>query len=284
MDFPELTEEEKAALNGTLPEEPEEEEEQESPEEEKVDEPAEDKKAPVEEKPEEKLDNATAARLRWEAAEAKRRLAEKDAELAALKNPPKPIPAKEENYEGHIEGRLETNEERLARLERAEEKRQNETREQQELNGAINELQGYEQQFAQQAPDYSAAADHVKRMIATSIKFLEPDIAPEALAKRTVRKYLEHAAIALRDGKHPGSAIYEIAQSTGYRKAEVKEEPKERNNFAKIAENKKKTSGMAGAGGSGGQPETTAEYATKMPISEFSRLSPNELDRLMYPS
>lgn len=299
MEFPTLTEEEEKALltqptEGVEEEKPAEDVGEKPIEEPAPEKPAEEEKPVEEEKPAEEApkapdapeDNSAAARYRFEAAEAKRKLAEREAEIEALRNPKKTLPAKEENYEAHVEGRLETSEERLARLEAAEAERQKEQREQQTVVGALTELKQYESAYAQAAPDYQEASNHLKSMIATSIKLLEPNLSPEELAKRTIKTFLERAGTALNSGVNPAQSIYNQALQVGYRRQEKKEETasKERGNFEKVAENKKKSPGMIGTG-SGSKPATTLEAMDKMSnreLEEFSRLNPEETERLMY--
>lgn len=287
MQFPELTEEEEKAL---YPEkEIEEGEKAEEQEEEAAPEEPEAKEGPKEEpKPEVKAevkepepDAGAYARMRWENAQLKRQLEEREAREAEAAK--KPIPAKEENYEGHVEGRIETVEERLARLEKEDNDRKAAEKEQEEISGAIQELNMYGSEYAKTAPEYNEAANYLKGMIATGIKVSNPHLSPEELAKRTVKTFLGYAGAAVKNGKNPAQYLHTVAQEYGYKKAEakeVKEEPKD--NFKKIAENKKKSSGMVGAGGAGGMPETTKQHAAKMPLAEFSRMNEAEMEKLMY--
>lgn len=288
MELPTLTEEEQKIIDDMmdgkpLPEEEEKQEEavEEEATEEKAEEPKEEEPAKPEPiKEDEKPSHDVMAKLRWEAAEAKRKAKALEDEMERLKNPPKPIPTKEENYEAHVDGRIETVEQRLQRLEREDEQRKAEQEEKRKITGALQELQTYEAPYAQKTPDYTDAANLVKGVIAASIKTLDPDIEPEELAKRTVKKYLEKAGRAVVMGIDPAEALYKEALALGYKKAEppVSSEGK---NFKKVQENSKK-SGMAAAKGSGGTPETTEEMADKMSVAEFSRLSPDAIEKMLY--
>lgn len=299
MEFPELTDEEEKALH-TQVEEKEEEKEPDEEESETEAEPEEKKAAEPEEKKEEKSkteepaveaprapeDKSAAARYRFEASEERRKREAVEARLAEVTK--KPLPDKEENYEGHIEAKIETAEQRLARLEDAEAKRQATQSEQDTVVGALNELKQYESAYSAAAPDYQEASNHLKAMIATSIKLLEPGIDPETLAKKTIKTFLSRAGAALHSDVNPAQAIYNQALQCGYRKkeatTEAKEEKKTNGNFEKVAENKKKSPGMIGTG-SGSKPPATAEATDKMSnreLEEFARLNPEELERLMY--
>lgn len=296
MELAQLTDEEQKLVDGYLSGEPLQEEEISEPEKKKPGqaeeqpEPAEERQ--VQEKPVEQTeakkpedDRPTTpeawAKLRWEASEAKRQAKAAQEEIERLKNPPKAIPAKEENYEGHVEGRIETVEERLNRLESEREEQRKDSQEKAQLMGAINELTQFESAYSQKVPEYGEAANHVRGLIGASIKLLEPDIEPEELAKRVVKTYLQKAANAYRLGYDPAEAIYKEAVNLGYARKEQQPEERKQDNFKKIAENKKR-SGMAAASGSGGAPETTEEMADKMSMAEFSRLSPEQIDRMLY--
>ncbi len=293
MEFPTLTEEEEKALYATKEKELEDKADTppDSPPEEAADtapdsapEAAADAapEAVAPEAPPAPEDKGAWAKMSYEKREAEREAKRLREEIEALKAPKKVIPAREENYEGHIEAKIETSEERIARLEAAEKKRQDDAAEQDKYTGALSELKSFETSYAAAAPDYNDASNHLKAMIATSIKLLDPAITPEELAKKTVKTYLTRAAVAMRDGINPAQALYNQALQVGYRKT-VKEEAKEeeKNNFAKVAENKKKSAGMIGTGG-GSKPNTTAKAAATMSNGEFSRLDPVELERLMY--
>lgn len=293
--FPTLTDEEEKILATMGLDEEEQEEPQEAEEEVKEEpeevkeEPQEEAKKPVEEPAKETTeeeDRRAAARYRWEASEAKRKLAEKEAEIEALKAPKKAIPSQDEDYEGHVNGRLETVEERIERLDRAENQRIREQQERQMYSSAINDLHTYESAFKRNAPDYDSASNHFKAMIATSIKVLQPNIEPEDLAKRVVTSYLSHARDAYNAGLNPAQSIYEKAKQYGYRKQEtpVIEESHETKQFASVSANKKRSSGLSAVGGSGAGKntlETVAKMSNKE-LAEFSRLNPEELDKLMY--
>ena len=202
-----------------------------------------------------------------------------EAELAELK---RPKIAKDENYEGYIESEIGATKQELAELKAWKAQEEERKRNQEDRDGAFRELSGYEQEAANAFPDYKDASNYVKSMIAASIKLLEPTISPQELAEKTLNKYAQQAALALNNKKHPGQAIYENAAAWGYKKAEP-EKPKivleDKTPLATLAVNKKKSTGMSGAGGSG-KSEIGNEELLKMSNAERMRLKPEDWARL----
>lgn len=210
--------------------------------------------------------------------ETKRREAA-EAELAELK---RPKIAKEENYEGYIESEIGATKQELAELKAWKQEQEKKRQDDEDRDGAFRELHGYEQEAAAAFPDFNEAANYAKSMIAASIKLLDPSISQQELAKQTLNKYAQQAAIALNNKKHPGQAIYENATSWGYKKAAA-EKPKivieEKTQLATLAVNKKKSTGMSGGGGSG-KSEIGNDELMKMSNAERMRLKPEDWARL----
>lgn len=200
-------------------------------------------------------------------------------ELEELK---KPKIAKDENYEGYIESEIGATKQELAELKAWKAEQEQKRKDEEERNGAFRELHGYEQEAAQAFPDFNEAASYARKMIAASIKLLNPTITQEELAEQTLNKYAQQAAIALNNKKHPGQAIYEAAHQWGYKKAEP-EKPKivieEKTPLAVLAANKKKSTGMSGSGGSG-KSEIGNDELLKMTNAERMRLRPEDWQRL----
>ncbi len=202
-----------------------------------------------------------------------------EAELAELK---RPKIAKEENYEGYIESEIGTTKQDLAELKAWKAEQEAKKRDEEDREGAFRELHGYEQEAAQAFPDFNEAANYAKSMIAASIKLLNPTISQQDLAEKTLNEYAKQAALALNNKKHPGQAIYENAAAWGYKKTEA-EKPKivlpEKTQLATLAINKKKSTGMSGAGGSG-KSDIGNDELMKMSNADRMRLSPSDWARL----
>lgn len=288
MDFPTLTEEEETALLSTAAIEVEAEPE---PEETVIEPPAPEPEPVVEAPaaapaapPAPETPDAW-ARMRYEATQERKRADALAAEVERLKAPAAPaIPSPEENLGGHLQGKLSAVEQDLAEFKSWKQKQEKEINEQAEYSGAVNELRAIEQHYTTVAPDYNEAANHLRGMIATSIKMLNPGIQPEELAKRTIKEYLSRGGTAVLRGLNPAEAIYKEALSIGYRKtteaAPIQDNAARKPDLDTIAANKKRSAGMAGTGG-GAKPPTSGQAAVEMSNEEFSRLSSEETQRLL---
>lgn len=263
-----------------VPEEPIEEaeeieEEQTAVKEEPKEEPKEEQKPEQKEQP---VDNAAIARMRWEAAEERRKREALEAEIAALKNPAKPLPDKEENWEAHAEARIETTEERLKRLEEelAAERAKKEASS--NIEQAKQEFDQYEQIFKKDQPEYEDARTFLVQNIARSIKMLNPYATTKDIISGVETALLTRGRDAVLAGVNPAAAIFQEAKAIGYTKQEQKQEPA-KPKLEKLATNRPKTAGMAGSGG-GSNPLPTVESALKLSNAEFSRLSEADFARL----
>lgn len=262
-------------------EEETEEEEAEGSEEEETKEPEakEEPEKPIEAKltVPEPQDNSAYARLRYEAAEAKRERDRIAQELAEARKP-----NKEEDPDGFFEAEIGATKQEIAELKAWKAQQEQERKQTEERDGAFRELAGYESEAAAVFADFEDASKYAKSMIAASIKLLEPNITQQDLAQKTLYKYAEHAALALNNKKHPGQAIYETAAQWGYKKPE-EEKPKivleNKPSLAKLAENKKKSSGMSNTGSSG-KADIGNEDLFKMSNAQRMKLKPEDWARL----
>ncbi len=206
----------------------------------------------------------------------------REAAEAKLAEMERPKVAKEENYEGYIESEIGMTKKEIAELKAWKDEQEAKKRDEEDRDGAFQELHGYEQEAAGVFPDFNEAANYAKSMIAASIKLLNPLITQKELAEQTLTQYAKQAALALNNKKHPGQAIYENATAWGYKKAEP-EKPKividNKTPLATLAVNKKKSTGMSGSGGSG-KSEIGNEELMKMSNAERMRLKPEDWARL----
>ncbi len=254
-----------------------------------IDDPVEEKETPVEETPEpenpvekvveQPVDSQGWAKLRFEAAEAKRKADALEAENERLKNPPTPIPSKEEDIAGHLIAKLGVTEKDLQDIKAWKEQQETENRNKIIISGAIQEFTQHENAFKQSVSDYDPVAEHLKGRISDSIRMLNPYLSEGDVNAATTKEILRRASIADRDGINPAKALYEQGKASGYVPAQDNEP--EKSNLSIIANNKKKSTNMLGTGGSG-KPEKTLQSVANAPQSELQKLSPEELDRLIF--
>lgn len=244
----------------------------------------------VEQKPEEEVKEKPEIKLQvndlpegagwYKAREEARKREELERQIEELK---RPKVAKEENFEGFIESELGATKQDLADLKAWREQQDQAKQEEAAREAAFGELRSYENEAAGAFGDFTQASNYAKTTIATAIKINNPGISNEELAKRTVDKYAQYAAIALNQKKHPGQAIYEMAQEWGYKKAEEKPQITEvkdtRPTISRIGQNKQKSSGMSNSGGSG-KAFMTNDALMSMTNQERMKLTESDWARL----
>lgn len=237
-------------------------------------------KPEVKEEPklETRVETDSYAKLRWERAEEKRRADALEVELAALKNPPKELPDKSENWEAHIDAKTETLEDRINRLERENNQSKAKTERNELIEGAKREFTNYEEEFKTKTPNYEDARLFMLQNIAAGIKILNPSITRESLIEGVQNALLMRGREAVLNGYNPAAAIYQEAQGMGWHHKAA--EPEKKSNLSAIAENRKKSVGMAGSSASGSNGMTTVESALKLSNAEFSRMSESDFARL----
>src|SRR5574343_309835 len=147
------------------------------------------------------IDHAAIARANYEARELKRRNQELQEELERLRNPQPPIPKREEDWEGHIEAKAETLEQRLTRIEQKE-------KEEKLISAARADMNmKYENAFIAQTPDYEDAKLFVFEKIASQIYDDNPKLNIDELRKATEKAYLIRAANLENAGLDPAYGI-----------------------------------------------------------------------------
>lgn len=246
-----------------------EEEETEKPAEEpeKEDASAEDKKEEVSPPAEEKLDDSGYARLRREAAAAKKRADDLEVEVAELRKKPTPEPTEEAAPSSEMDPEIK---------EVIMDKR---------LKSATEEFLDRENKYKRSNPEYGDVANEYGAAIARSIQIQNPRYSAQKIAEETQKTILTKAAHYLKEGFDPIEELYHEAKELGFkgesvrRKQEV-EEVEIKPDMKKVAENRKKTTGMVASGGKSEQSLTKAA-ASELSVAEWSKLPTSEKRRLM---
>lgn len=246
----------------------EQEEEEEIKEPEKEESVEEKKEEPKEEpKEEEKLDNAGYARLRREAAAEKRLREQKERELEevyAKLNAKQETPQEEVQLPPQVQSIVERD----------------------RINQAAREFDILESQVKHRYPEYSAVASEYAQAMYQSIRLQNPRKSQVELSEMTRNAILMQAGEFARQGfENPVEELFHTAKELGYTgKSFQKEEPKEERlepDMRKVAENRKRSTGMtANNGRSEGQ--MTIGVAADLTSAEWARLPKAERQRLMY--
>lgn len=194
------------------------------------------------------------------------------------------------------EEKLKAYEERLSRLEKAsqpeEEPEEKVTVElppevqklvyEQKKQAAKEHFGQYEREFigSGEVPDYEPVIQGYAVAMYKSLSLTNPNLSLAEIDALTEQKILEEASMYHNARLNPAEEMYKRAKSLGIQAP--KEEPKEdfrKPNLDRVAENKKRSSGMASAGSSSSDV-TTLQAAVDMPLGQFAAISPAELRRL----
>ncbi len=283
-----------AAVEETKPEVDDSKPEETKPEEK----PVEPEKAPEEAKKtpaqwaQERREAVAAARLAkdLEASEAKIQALEQGKDQPSVDAEPNKL----DDPQAWTEWKLRNNEKELAETRKKVDKLDNWTEEQTKKkqaedlhNRALNEVQMYEAEVRHANPDYDQARSYYANMLAASMKIVNPSISNDQLVTAVNNRMMSRAAELLNQGHaNPVKAMYEEAKNLGYRPAiesnndNGKEEKVVKPDLAKVASNRSRNAGTAGAQGDGGRGEITLAYAAGLTNAEFSKLPAADKKRL----
>ncbi len=251
IDEPKVEEEEKV------------EEVEEKPEEEKKAEPKEDK---------DELDTNGYMRLRREAAAAKRQAEQLEREVQELRNAKKEVEVDPAQEQAQISPEFQSviEEHRLSRAER--------------------EFSMYEAQVRKDNPEYGAVASEYAQAMYQSIRLQNPRKSYIELNEMTKKAILMKAGEFARAGyENPVEEMYHEAKELGFtgksfQKEEAKPEPKEEKlqpDLRKVAENRKRSTGMTANNGRS-EGLMTMGAAADLSAAEWAKLPKAEKQRLLY--
>lgn len=161
-----------------------------------------------------------------EALDAERaRTAKLEADLAALKNPPKAPPKFTEDPEGFIDHK--TKESAKTILEKLEEhgkqlgevtKTNTQTAEEREEQRFLDDLSRTGEVFSQQHDDYLQALGHVRQIAYRQMKVYHPDAPDEKIMQAIAKQEIALAKQAVQLGRDPHEMAYALALANGYTK------------------------------------------------------------------
>jgi len=224
-----------------------------------VDEPKEEPKEEVKDEPEE-LDASGWRKLRREKAAAEKRAQEAESKLAAPKEETESNPLDAEIADVIIERRKQKAEQEFNRLE---------------------------QDFARTVPGYEDTEDAVgvatqyKMAIYNSIRTAHPRMSHSDILDQTKETLLKKAGTYLNQGFDPIEEMYQDAVALGIKpqprkvQEEVKEEIK-KPDLSKVAANKARNAGTAGARGSAGEAKPTLDFVAQGDVKEWLKQTPEQ--------
>lgn len=147
-----------------------------------------------------------------------------------------------------------------------------------------------ESSFASQTPDYNDVSNQYKAALYNSLRLQNPRKSHAELLDMTKQSLLIKAGGYVNDGLDPIQEMYEEAKMLGFKvlpkeqpKEEAKEEePKElKPDPAKLAANRARNAGTAGAKGAGGEGQITRAAAAELSVKDWMKLPASEKARLL---
>ncbi len=150
------------------------------------------------------------------------------------------------------------------------------------LQKAGQEFNQLENEFKKVQADYEGVANSYKQALFNSNYIQNPSLSQSELVDITNRQLLLKANAFQKRGLDPIEELYEEAKSLGFKAQEIQEtEETTRPDMAKVAANRQRNAGTAGAKGRGGVAVMTQAAAADLPVSEWKKLPIAERQRLM---
>ena len=180
------------------------------------------------------------------------------------------IPEWEKDPLGHTKTRIETQEERLARLEREEEQRREMAQHQSEYMQFRNVVAQHTHQFMAKTPDYAQAYQHLMTMQAEALQ--EAGFPPEQIRVTLEQYETAIARKALEDGVNPAERAYAMAKKMGYKGAPTPSHAEQK--LQNIAAGQRASASLSDAAGSA-KPQLDAKTLAEMPDEDFAKIWAN---------
>lgn len=252
---------------------------------------------PVEQTPppeDKKAYNDAMARMRRELAATKRMLEEAKAQPKPVMAQPAPqavAPAHDEEPDVNtnpvewVQWNIRKTEAQVNEIREWKEEQSRSAQQTQVLQGAVQELSRYENEFKATAPDYDDVSNFVVGELKRSFKIMHPGASDDQITQAVQRHVLLEASRYAQQGLNPVEEMYLRAKNElGYQpKVPSADNVTElRPDLDKIAKNKQRSAGMNGAAGAAQRatPSTKAA-AADMTAAEWARLSEEDRRRIL---
>lgn len=185
-----------------------------------------------------------------------------------------------------VKWNMEKTEAQLQEVKAWKEEQSRAAQQNQTIQGAVQELSRYENEFKATAEDYDDVSGFMVNELKRSFKLMHPGASDDQITQAVQRHVLLEASRYAQAGLNPVEEMYLRAKNElGYQpKTPVQEDTQEelRPDLDKIAKNKQRSAGMAGASGSPQRavPSTKAAAAAMSP-REWAKLSAEDKRRIM---
>lgn len=184
--------------------------------------------------------------------------------------PAPPIPEWDKDPLGHTKTRIETQEERLVRLEKEREEQNQLAQNQAQYNQFRGVVSQHTQQFIAKTPDYPQAYQH---LISTQAKALQVAGFPPDQIQATLHQFESAIAQrALQDGVNPAERAYAMAKEMGYKPAGGPTAAEQK--LQRITEGQRTSASLSDAAGTA-KPQLDAKTLAEMPDEDFAKIWSN---------
>lgn len=225
---------------------------------------------------------AEAESLRKELEEVRARLAQIEKPEAKEVKQSDPEPDRSTKYEAWLEWKDRQLEKKVHEIEEKVQTVGKKTENDRLINAAVQEFNSYEAEFRNLEPAYDEAAEFYTKRLGESIKMLNPGASSAQIGDIIRNTVLNKAANYAKNGYDPAEELFNEAKQFGFApssKDEVEEEIKP--NLSKVAENRARNAGTAGAKGRGSSGNLTPKMAAEMTNQEWAKLPASEKKRLL---
>lgn len=197
-----------------------------------------------------------------------------------------PEPNKSDDPQSWTEWKIRKSEERADQLEKALTMTVREQQVRKLRTDAEVEVEGYMQQTRQQYPDADDARQYYANIVGASLKIMNPNITNVQLNQMVRDKLMLRASELLNEGhRNPIQAMYEESKALGYKprskEAAVEVQAEIKPDLSKVAANRARNAGTAGANGSAERGEVTLKSASEMTNAEFAKLSVEQKRKIL---
>jgi hypothetical protein len=248
--------------------------------------------------PAEKAPDAAAfAKMRKDAADAKKRADALAEENARLKNQPPvapqpaakaavsdPEPDANTDPEAHLQWKIRKVDEKLQKLDSYVETQEEKKRREAITSSAMEEFVEHEDSFKEATPDYQSVTTFGLQKLSEKVQGQFPNLRGKDLTDKIKERVLTLAAQGQALGFNPAEFLYLTSKNMGYQPPVVeKQEPEAKKpDFKKIVDQKKKSTSSLAAGGKSGKTPLSREAVLDkgFGLKDFARLSPAELKEL----
>ena len=187
-----------------------------------------------------------------------------------------PMPDRATNYGAYLEWENRQVKKELSAIKEQVIPAVQQTQQDRMIQAAKMEMESIESSYKANAPDYDQAKSYIKDKMASGIRLLQPGMTDAQVNHLVDQRLLGMASEWARGGLNPAEELHYLAEDQGFAPSQTKDDAKKdlKPDLSKVAENRKRNAGTAGASGAGRRVESPQEVATD--VVKFARLKPAE--------